>query len=49
MLVPGDPERRALAERSRDGIVVDATTWEEILQAGDAVGFPRAQAEALIA
>ena len=49
VLVPGDPERLALAARSRDGIVVDATTWEEILQAGDAVGFPRAQAEALIA
>ena len=49
VLVPGDPERLALAERSRDGIVVDATTWEEILQAGDAVGFPRARAEALIA
>ena len=49
VLVPGDPERLALAERSRDGIVVDATTWEEILQAGEAVGFPRARAEALIA
>ncbi|MBI2158751.1 MAG: malate/lactate/ureidoglycolate dehydrogenase [Candidatus Rokubacteria bacterium] len=49
VLVPGDPERIARDERLRAGIVVDATTWEEILQAGDAVGFPRAQAEALIA
>lgn len=49
VLVPGDPERIASEERGRTGIAVDATTWAEILSAGEKVGFPRAQAEALIA
>ena len=49
VLVPGDPERIAHAERSRDGIVVDSTTWEEILAAGEKVGLGREQAEALVA
>ena len=48
VLVPGEPERLARAARSRDGIDVDATTWEEILQAGEAVGFSRAAADALV-
>jgi uncharacterized oxidoreductase len=48
VLVPGEPERLARAARSRDGIDIDATTWEEILQAGEAVGFPRADAIALV-
>ncbi len=46
VLVPGDPERIARDERLRTGIPVDTTTWEEILQAGESVGLPRAQAEA---
>jgi uncharacterized oxidoreductase len=49
VLVPGDPERIAREERSRTGIAVDATTWEDILQAGEKVGLPRAAAERLIA
>ena len=49
VLVPGDPERLARAERSRAGIVVDATTWEEILLAGEAMGLARAQAQAITA
>ena len=48
VLVPGDPERLAQAERSRSGIDVDATTWQEILEAGEKVGLTRAQAEALV-
>jgi uncharacterized oxidoreductase len=48
VLVPGEPERLARAARSRDGIDIDATTWEEVLQAGEAVGFPRADAVALV-
>ena len=47
VLVPGDSERIAREERSRTGLAVDATTWEEILQAGEQVGLPRAEAEAL--
>jgi uncharacterized oxidoreductase len=49
VLVPGDPERLARAERSRAGIVVDATTWDEILQAAEAVGLGREKAQAFIA
>ncbi len=48
VLVPGEPERLAREERSRTGIYVDATTWEEILAAGEKLGFTRADAEALV-
>ncbi len=47
VLVPGEPERLAQAERGRTGIEVDATTWGEILAAAEAVGLARAAAEAL--
>jgi uncharacterized oxidoreductase len=49
VLVPGDPERLAREDRARTGIAVDATTWEEILQAGEKLGFTRADAQTLIA
>lgn len=49
VLVPGDPERIAREERSRTGIAVDETTWEEILQASEKVGLLRAEAEKLFA
>src|SRR5687767_9367718 len=48
VLVPGDPERRAREERTRTGIPVDATTWEEVLEAGEKVGLPRSAALALV-
>jgi uncharacterized oxidoreductase len=48
VLVPGEPERLARAERSRTGIEVDPITWEEILQAGEAVGVSREKQQALI-
>ena len=47
VLVPGDPERLARQARAKSGIEVDATTWEEILQAGEAVGISRAEAQRL--
>ena len=43
VLVPGDPERAARAERARSGIAVDAITWEEVLSSGEKLGLPRAQ------
>jgi uncharacterized oxidoreductase len=49
VLVPGDPERHARQERARTGIEVDATTWDEILQAGEVVGVSRAEAQTLTA
>ena len=30
VLLPGEPERRARAERERDGIVLPEQTWDEI-------------------
>src|SRR5205823_6589037 len=48
VLVPGEPERLAREERARTGVYVDATTWEEILAAGEKLGFTRADAEALV-
>jgi uncharacterized oxidoreductase len=49
VLVPGDPERIARAHRGRIGIDVDATSWEEILQAGEKMGLKRADVEAMLA
>jgi uncharacterized oxidoreductase len=49
VLVPGDPERMAREERLRDGIAVDATTWEEILTAAEQIGLARADAKKLAA
>jgi uncharacterized oxidoreductase len=48
VLVPGEPERLAREDRARTGIYVDATTWEEILEAGEKLGFTRSQAESLV-
>ncbi len=47
VLVPGDPERHARAERARTGIDVDPTTWEEILASAQKMGVDRAKTEAL--
>jgi len=41
VLVPGDPERNRKAEREANGVPIDDNTWEEILAAGDSVGFGR--------
>jgi uncharacterized oxidoreductase len=49
VLVPGEPERIARAERSRDGIDIDAATWQEILEAAARVGVPRVKIDALVA
>ena len=38
-LVAGDPERSSTRARQRGGIPVDATTWREILEAGQSVGL----------
>ena len=45
--VAGDPERRLRAERSAQGLPVDATTWQEILAAADKLGVPAAQVQQL--
>jgi hydroxycarboxylate dehydrogenase B len=47
VLLPGEPERRARAERLAHGVPIDPTTWEHILAAGERVGRGRAELEAL--
>lgn len=37
--IAGEPERRARVERERDGIEIDASTWEEIVAAASKVGL----------
>jgi len=39
VMVAGDPERKARVAREREGIVVDDTTWGEILQSARKVGL----------
>ncbi|MDP6352751.1 MAG: malate/lactate/ureidoglycolate dehydrogenase [Alphaproteobacteria bacterium] len=39
VMVAGDPERKSRAEREADGIPIDATTWEQIIDAADSVGL----------
>ena len=39
--IAGEPERETRAERSRDGIPVDDTTWEEIQRAAEKVKLAR--------
>lgn len=47
VLLPGEPERRARAERLASGVPVDPTTWDHILRSGETVGLERAVLEAL--
>jgi hydroxycarboxylate dehydrogenase B len=49
VLVPGEPERIAQAERGRAGIEVDATTWAEIVDAAETVGLTRDEVATLSA
>ena len=48
VLVAGDPERMTLEKRMADGIPVDPITWDGILAAGEVVGLPRSEAQALV-
>jgi len=49
VLIAGDPERARRNERLAAGIAVDATTWEEILDAGEKVKLPRDEVRKLAA
>jgi hydroxycarboxylate dehydrogenase B len=42
VLIAGEPERRTRAERIRDGVPVDRTTWDQIGAAAETVGLARA-------
>jgi hydroxycarboxylate dehydrogenase B len=45
VLLPGEPERRARAERLAHGVPVDPTTWGHILAAAERVGLARGDLE----
>jgi uncharacterized oxidoreductase len=45
VLLPGEPERRAAADRSAAGIAVDATTWHDIREAAAKLGITEAEIE----
>lgn len=49
VMVPGDPERKARAARSAEGIPVDVESWRQVVAAGDKVGMSAADIEAIIA
>jgi uncharacterized oxidoreductase len=46
VLVPGEMEFANRRQRGREGIPIDATTWEELIGAGIAAGLDRAELEA---
>jgi uncharacterized oxidoreductase len=43
--IAGEPEREAMATRSKNGFPVDPTTWQEILAAAEKLKLPRAGVE----
>lgn len=45
VMAPGDPERKARAERGANGVPIDPRTWEEVVAAGEKVGVTRAELE----
>ena len=45
LLIAGQPERISKAKRLVDGVPVDATTWKEILAAGEKAGIKSADVE----
>jgi uncharacterized oxidoreductase len=49
VLLPGEPERRYAAARSRDGIPVDDTTWRDICAAAASLGITDAEIERAVA
>src|SRR5436309_3157609 len=48
ILMPGEIEERTKAQRLRDGIDLDATTWAQILDTAKAVGLGPEQVHALL-
>ena len=41
IMVPGDPERKSLRARRRDGIPIDDKTWAAITECGIELGLNR--------
>lgn len=49
VMLPGDPERKARAERLANGINVDPETWRQIVEAGESVGIDDDVLEGIVA
>lgn len=45
--MPGEFEVRMRKERRAKGIEIDDKTWDQLLDAADAIGVPRAEIETL--
>jgi len=48
ILMPGEIEERTKAQRLRDGIDLDATTWAQIIEAARSVGLGKEQVQSTI-
>ena len=48
VLIAGDPERFCEKERKANGIPIDKTTWEQILEGGETLGLSRIEIEKMI-
>lgn len=48
VLIAGEPERIAESARRRDGVLIDDTSWEEILGAAKEVGLSERQVDELV-
>lgn len=48
ILMPGEPEQRTRARRMADGIELDATTWEHLLETCENLSIPQAEVNALV-
>ncbi|MBM3386007.1 MAG: malate/lactate/ureidoglycolate dehydrogenase, partial [Betaproteobacteria bacterium] len=46
--IAGEPERETRARREKEGIAVDANTWEEIVAAGAKLKLGRQRLERLV-
>jgi len=49
VMLPGEPEKKARAQRLKFGVVVDPETWAQIVEAGGTVGIDAAHLNAMIA
>ena len=48
VLIAGDPERFCEKERKANGIPIDKTTWEQILEGCETLGLSRIEIEKMI-
>lgn len=49
VMVAGDPERKSAAERAANGVPIDDTTWQQIVETAGKVGIAAADVDAMVA